>query len=57
MIIINGVEFPENTNAILLEPRTIYDYAIIEYDFERDVAIYSERLFLMSCCQFMTYFE
>ena len=57
MIVINGIEFPEHTNATLLEPRTIYDYAIIGYDSARDIAIYSERLLLMSCCQFMTYFE
>ena len=57
MIIINGIEFPENSNAIILEPRRCHSPAIINYDYERDVALYSERLFLMSLmeCQDFTY--
>ena len=57
MIIINGIEFPENSNAIILEPRSCHSPAIINYDYERDVALYSERLFLMSLmeCQDFTH--
>jgi len=57
MIIINGIRFPENSEAIILEPRDCHSPAIIGYDIERDVAIYSERLFLMSLmvCQEYSY--
>ena len=57
MIIINGIQFPENSNAIILEPRDCHSPAIIRYDDERDIAIYSERLFLMSLmtCHEFTY--
>jgi len=57
MIIINGIRFPENSEAIILEPRECHNAAIIDYDIERDVAIYSERLFLMSLivCQEYSY--
>lgn len=59
MIIINGICFPEHSEAIILEPRECHSPAIIDYDKERDVAIYSERLFLMSLmvCQGFTYHE
>ena len=48
MIRINGFEFPEYSNAVILEPREVHSQAIVGYDKERDIAIYSERLFLMS---------
>ena len=59
MITINGIEFPNNSQAIILEPRECHSPAIIGYDCERDVAIYSERLFIMSLitCQGFTYEE
>tara|TARA_B100000427_G_scaffold257199_1_gene220952 strand:- start:499 stop:765 length:267 start_codon:yes stop_codon:yes gene_type:complete len=59
MIIINGICFPKHSEAIILEPRECHSPAIIGYDQERDVAIYSERLFLMSLvlCQGYTYYE
>lgn len=57
MILINGIEFPDDSEAIILEPREHHSPAIISYDKERDVAIYSERLFLMSLmvCNGFTY--
>ena len=48
MIVINGIEFPDDSEAMILEPREYHSPAIVSYDKERDVAIYSERLFLMS---------
>jgi len=59
MIVINGICFPEHSEAIILEPRECHSPAIIAYDQERDVAVYSERLFLMSLmiCQGYTYHE
>lgn len=48
MPIINSIKFPEKSNAIILEPRDCHSPAIIRYDSERDRAVYSERLFLMS---------
>ena len=59
MIIINGICFPEHSEAIILEPRECHSPAIIDYDKERDVAIYSERLYLMSLvvCQGFSFEE
>ena len=59
MVIINGIYFPENSKAIVLEPRECHDAAIIDYDTRRDIAIYSERLFLMSLmmCQGYSYMQ
>ena len=53
---INSINFPDNSRAIILEPQECHNPAIIRYDAERDIAVYSERLFLMSLthCQGMT---
>ena len=48
MIFINGFKISEYSNAVILEPRDIHSQAIIDYDIERDIMVYSERLFLMS---------
>lgn len=57
MITINGIHFPPDSRAIILEPRECHSPAIISYDMERDIAIYSERLFLMTLmvCNDFTY--
>ena len=59
MLVINGIEFPKNSQAIILEPRDCHSPAIIAYDCDKDVAIYSERLFLMSLmmCQGHSYHQ
>lgn len=56
---INSIDFPDNSKAIIMEPRKCHSPAIIRYDAVRDIAIYSERLFIMSlmCCQEMTFSE
>ena len=50
MIIINGITLPENTGAIKLEPSSLLDKAVVKYDKEKDVLVYSAEI-LIECFQ------
>ena len=50
MIIINGITIPENTGAIKLEPSSLLDKAVVKYDKEKDVLVYSAEI-LIECFQ------
>ena len=58
MIKINGIILPENTGAIKLEPSNLLDKAVVKYDKEKDILIYSVEV-LLECFQEdgMTYEE
>jgi hypothetical protein len=56
MPLINSIEFPEDSQAIILEPRAHHSPAIISYDPIRDIAVYSERLFIMSLMNYNNWF-
>ena len=50
MIIINGITIPENTGAIKLEPSSLLDKAVVKYDKEKDILVYSAEI-LIECFQ------
>ena len=50
MIKINGIMLPENTGAIKLEPSKLLDKAVVKYDKEKDILIYSVES-LLECFQ------
>ena len=50
MIKINGITLPENTGAIKLEPSSLLDKAVIKYDKEKDILVYSAEI-LIECFQ------
>ena len=52
MIKINNIELPDETNAIRLEPASDLDEAVVGYDIERDVLMYSSEI-LVLCFQNM----
>ena len=50
MIVINGFKLPDSTGAIKLEPARVLDKAVVKYDKEKDILIYSVEL-LLECFQ------
>jgi len=43
MILINGIEVPEDTRSIKLEPSPELDKAIVKYDKTNDILIYDTK--------------
>tara|TARA_R110000824_G_scaffold51051_1_gene142765 strand:+ start:491 stop:736 length:246 start_codon:yes stop_codon:yes gene_type:complete len=43
MILINGIQIPEDTKSIKLEPSPELDKAIVDYDEDNDILIYDTK--------------
>ena len=50
MIKINGITLPNGTGAIKLEPSSLLDKAVVKYDKEKDILVYSAEM-LIECFQ------
>ena len=50
MIKINGITLPDGTGAIKLEPSSLLDKAVVKYDKEKDILVYSAEM-LIECFQ------
>lgn len=47
-MLINGIEIPEDTNSIKLEPSPSLDKAVIAYDADKDILVYDVET-LITC--------